>query len=64
MKKTLKEIAELLAGKIITGTESLEIVEATSIDTATKQSITFALEEYLEKALASEAGAVIVPETG
>ena len=63
MKKTLKEIAELLAGKIIAGTESLEIIEATSIDAATKQSITFALEEYLEKALSSEAGAVIVPET-
>ena len=61
MKKTLKEIAQLLNGKIIAGLETLEIAEATSIDTATAQSITFALEEYLEKALASDAGAVIVP---
>lgn len=63
MKKTLKEIAQLLNGKIIAGLETLEIAEATSIDTATAQSITFALEEYLEKALASDAGAVIVPLT-
>ncbi len=63
MKKTLKEIAQLLNGEIVAGEESIEILEATSIDTATTRSITFALEEYLEQALASAAGAVIVPLT-
>lgn len=61
MKKTLREIAELINGKIICGDETLEISEATSIDTANASSITFALAAYVPKAAASEAGAVILP---
>lgn len=61
MKKTLGEIAALINGKIICGDADLEISEATSIDTATAQSITFALLAYVPKAAASAAGAVILP---
>lgn len=61
MKKTLREIAELINGKIICGDEGLEIYEATSIDTARDKSITFALPAYVQKAAESAAGAVILP---
>ena len=61
MKKTLREIADLINGKIIGGDENTEIYEASSIDTANAQSITFALPAYVQKAADSAAGAVILP---
>lgn len=61
MKKTLREIAELINGEILCGDGDLEIYEATSIDTASNQSITFALAAYVQKAAESAAGAVILP---
>lgn len=61
MKKTLREIAELINGRILCGDEGLEIYEATSIDMANAQSITFALPAYVQKAAESDAGAVILP---
>ena len=61
MKKTLCEIAEIINGTIINGAADLVITEAASIDTAHEQSITFALEAYVHKAMESDAAAVIVP---
>lgn len=60
MKKTLKEIAELVGAKL-EGDESRIITGATNIETAGETEITFADEKYLEAASKSKAGAVIVP---
>lgn len=62
MKKTLQEIAQIIDGKIICGAPDLVITEAASIDTAGPESITFALEAYVAKAMSSNAAAVIVAQ--
>ena len=66
MKKTLKEIAEIIGGKIINQSEELnkiEITGVTNIQDAGPSDITFAVEPHLDKACLSNAAAVIVPET-
>lgn len=62
MKKTLKEIAELVGGTI-SGEENLMITGVTNIEDAGPNDITFAVAPHLEKALASRAAAVIIPSS-
>lgn len=62
MKRTLKELADLVGGTI-TDQPDLEITGITSIEDAGPGQLTFALGgTYLEKAAKSNAAAVIVPE--
>lgn len=61
MSKSLQEIAELVAGKVLVDDTNLLITEAAGIDQAGVQSITFALEEFVPKAAQSSAAAVILP---
>ena len=62
MKKTLTEIAAFLGGSLINDAE-LEISGVTNIEDAGPGDITFAVPPHLEKAMASRAAAVIIPET-
>ena len=62
MQKTLREIAELVGG-VLTGEGSVTISGITNIAEAGPGDITFAVPPHLEKAAASEAGAVIIPES-
>ena len=48
MEKTLQELANLVGGQLI-GDESIVITETRSFEQAVKQSITFAIGEYVEK---------------
>ena len=59
MEKTLQELATLVGGHVI-GDESIVITETRSFDQAAKQSITFAVGEYVEHIALCQAGAVIV----
>ena len=58
--KTLKEIAELVAGTLSNASEML-IFGATNIEEASEREITFAVPPHIEKAAKSKAGAVIIP---
>lgn len=60
MKKTLKEIAELVGGTIC-GEENPVITGVTNIEDAGQHDITFAVVPHLEKALTSQAAAVLIP---
>lgn len=62
MEKTLKEIAELVDGELL-GEEDLVITGVTNIEDAGQTDITFAVPPHLEKAIVSEAAAVIIPDT-
>ena len=59
MEKTLQELAKLVGGQLI-GDESIVITETRSFEQAVKQSITFAIGEYVEHIALCQAGAVIV----
>ncbi len=59
MEKTLQELATLVGGRVI-GDESIVITETRSFEQAVKQSITFAIGEYVEHIALCQAGAVIV----
>ncbi len=60
MKKTLKEIPGLIDG-IISDGEDLVITGVTNIEDAGPDDITFAVPPHLEKAVKSQAAAVIIP---
>lgn len=59
MEKTLQELATLVGGRVI-GDASIVITETRSFEQAVKQSITFAVGEYVEHIALCQAGAVIV----
>ena len=62
MKKTLREIADLING-VLLGDGDLEITGVTNIEDATATDIAFAVAPHLEKAAQSVAAAVIIPNT-
>lgn len=62
MKKTLREIAELVNGTLL-GDGEIEIAGVTNIEEATATDITFAVAPHLDKAALSAAAAVIIPNT-
>ena len=62
MQKTLREIAELVGG-VLAGEGSVTISGVTNIAEAGPGDITFAVPPHLEKAAASQAAAVIIPES-
>ncbi|MBC8016544.1 MAG: UDP-3-O-(3-hydroxymyristoyl)glucosamine N-acyltransferase [Sporomusaceae bacterium] len=62
MKKTLREIAELVNGTLL-GDGEIEIAGVTNIEEATMNDITFAVAPHLNKAERSLAAAVIIPDT-
>ncbi len=62
MKKTLREIADLINGTLL-GDGDIEITGVTNIGDATASDISFAVAPHLEKAALSKAGAVIIPST-
>lgn len=62
MKKTLREIAELVNGTLL-GDGEIEIAGVTNIEEATIADITFAVAPHLDKAAGSAAAAVIIPDT-
>lgn len=62
MKKTLREIADLLNGTLL-GDGDIEITGVTNIGDATHTDISFAVAPHLDKAALSGAAAVIIPET-
>ena len=62
MKKTLRELAEWVDGQVI-GNADVWIEGITGIDEAGPADLTFAVPPHLNRALASQAGAVIVPAT-
>lgn len=62
MVKTLKEIAELVGGTVL-GDSNLAIRGVTNIEDAGATEITFAVPPHLEKAAASTAAAVIIPDS-
>ena len=59
MEKTLQELATLVGGRVV-GDESIVITETRGFEQAVKQSITFAIGEYVEHIVLCQAGAVIV----
>ncbi|HWR41080.1 MAG TPA: UDP-3-O-(3-hydroxymyristoyl)glucosamine N-acyltransferase [Patescibacteria group bacterium] len=60
MKKSLRELAEVLGGEVL-GDADLIVSGVTNIEDAGPGDITFAVEQHLPKAAASQAVAVIVP---
>lgn len=62
MKKTLREIAELVGGAVL-GDANIIVAGVTNIEAAGSEQITFAVPPHLDKAGASQAGAVIIPDT-
>ena len=60
MKKTLREIADLINGTV-SGDGDIEISGVTNIDDATVKDIAFAVPPHLDKAALSAAAAVIIP---
>lgn len=62
MKKTLREIADLING-VLLGDGDVEITGVTNIEDATATDIAFAVAPHLEKAAQSVAAAVIIPNT-
>jgi len=61
MEKSLGEIAAIIGGRLA-GDEKLTVSGLNSLPEATKGELTFAVEPYLEKAKASKATALLVPE--
>ena len=61
MKKTLKELADFLGGRLA-GDGAIEITGVTNIEEAGAAEITFAVEPHLEEAKLCHAGAVLLPE--
>ena len=62
MKKTLREIANLING-VLLGDGDIEITGVTNIEDATATDIAFAVAPHLDKAAHSVAAAVIIPDT-
>ena len=62
MKKTLREIAELING-VLLGDGDIEITGVTNIEEATAGDIVFAVAPHLDKSLRSSAAAVIISST-
>ena len=62
MKKTLREIANLING-VLLGDGDIEITGVTNIEDATATDIAFAVAPHLDKAALSSAAAVIIPNT-
>ena len=62
MKKTLREIANLVNG-VLLGDGDIEITGVTNIEDATATDIIFAVAPHLDKAALSGAAAVIIPNT-
>lgn len=62
MKKTLREIADLVNG-ILLGDGDIEITGVTNIEDAGAADIAFAVPPHLDKAALSSAAAVIIPNT-
>lgn len=62
MKKTLREIADLING-VLLGDGDIEITGVTNIEDAAATDIAFAVAPHLEKAAQSVAAAVIIPST-
>ena len=62
MKKTLREIADLING-VLLGDGDIEISGVTNIEDATATDITFAVAPHLDKGLLCAAAAVIIPNT-
>ncbi len=60
MKKTLKEIADFLGGRL-EGNGSVEIRGLESIESAGSQDLIFAVEPHIEEARSSKAAAVLLP---
>lgn len=60
MKKTLRELAELVDGRVI-GDAGVWIEGITGIDEAGETELTFAVAPHLDRAAASKAAAVLVP---
>ncbi len=60
MKKTLKEIADFLGGRL-EGDGSVEIRGLESIESAGAQDLIFAVEPHIEEARSSKAAAVLLP---
>ena len=60
MKKTLRDLAELVGGEVL-GDAEIWISGITGIDEAGPAELTFAVPPHLDRAAASRAGAVIVP---
>jgi len=61
MKKTLKEIADFVGGRIA-GDGNIEICGLDNIEGAGSSDLTFAVEPHIEEAKASKAAAVMLPE--
>ena len=62
MKKTLREIANLING-VLLGDGDIEVTGVTNIEDATATDIAFAVAPHVEKAALSGAAAVIIPNT-
>ena len=62
MKKTLREIADLING-VLLGDGDIEITGVTNIEDATATDIVFAVAPHLDKGLLSSAAAVIIPNS-
>ena len=62
MKKTLHELAELVEGRV-SGDEGQWIEGITGIDEAGPADLTFAVPPHLDRAAASKAAAVIIPDS-
>ena len=60
MKKSLRELAEILHGEVL-GDPEIIVTGVTNIEDAGAADITFAVEQHLGKAAASQAAAVIIP---
>jgi len=60
LKKTLREIADLIHG-VLLGDGDIEITGVTNLEDATPMDIAFAVPPHLEKAAQSVAAAVIIP---
>jgi UDP-3-O-[3-hydroxymyristoyl] glucosamine N-acyltransferase len=62
LKKTLREIADLVSG-VLLGDGDIEITGVTNIEDAGAADIVFAVPPHLDKAALSSAAAVIIPNT-
>jgi len=62
LKKTLREIANLING-VLLGDGDIEVTGVTNIEDATATDIAFAVAPHVEKAALSGAAAVIIPNT-
>lgn len=60
MRYTLAEIAAKVGGEVI-GDESLVVTGINSLEAASAEELSFAEEKFLEKAITSKAGALLVP---